>query len=184
MTGPQTQYYFSLWNAACRANGWHMESCRLVLDKTKDSEFTRAVFTLADQLAKKQHRAKTIDDIRHASHWFALGQAISSKQIGTREFGRVKVLFRLIADSDDLAARMAWLNPEDEDRKVLLWTIRSMAPEAYTRAISADKFQTKEWEGLPVSFLRQLVITLKGRRGKWNKHIQKPLVYDETNAPY
>ena len=48
----------------------------------------------------------------------------------------------------------------------MLWSIRHLAPEPYTRAIASDRFGTKDWERLPVESLRQLALTLRARRAK------------------
>lgn len=162
--------YFPAWRAAVKANGWRMESGRLMVDEGRLGVEGRQVLALARQRAAMEHRAPGVDDLRHGCHVLALGRDKSSKVLTNRELDVVVALFRLLADGDDLAARLDWDHPETLEERRVEWVIRHAAPEAYVRAVCADRFGTREWSGLALGAKRQLAMTLverQRRRKSW-----------------
>jgi len=76
-------------------------------------------------------------------------------------------LFRLLHEPGDLDCIMAWLNPEESDRKSLASFIRRLAPEATLTAIARNAFGTIFWEDLDAQKLRWLLGQVKKRAEKW-----------------
>jgi hypothetical protein len=168
MTPAQRQLYFRTWGACAKARGWTARDGR----EADSAWFAAApdlvelhtqVWNEAGALAALEGRDVSADDLRHACHRVA-GAPPSSAKLSNADLDRVLALFRLLADPDDLDAMLAWENPEASEAKRLLWAIRRLAPEAYTRALASDRFHTKNWEALPVGDLRQLALTLRLRK--------------------
>lgn len=162
--------YWPLWHSACRANKWHMEKTRvqnadvdLVPDGVRDGEARGMVLACAHKRAEKEHRAITLDDIRHAVHMVALKRDCSMKQITTKEVTRVKWALRLLIDPDDLEAMNEWLHPELEEKRQAIYVIKQ-APEAYIRQITMDRWSIADWQSLDLSSLKQLAATIATRR--------------------
>jgi hypothetical protein len=128
-----------------------------------------AVMAKAAELADREHRAITLDDLRYAVHAAAVGRPCSMKDIKPREFGRVKWLLRLLIEPDDLEAMNHWLHPGLETRE---WTERAVSrvPEAYVRRICTDRFGVVDWRRLNDHDLRALLIILSNR----SEHFKRP----------
>ena len=160
--------YFPAWHAVVKANGWHMEQRRLVIDGDRLGEEGRQVVAAARQRAACEFRGPVRDDLRHGAHVVALGGDKSSADLTNDELDRVLTLFALLADPQDLAARLRWdaylrgENPGAQERTD--WFIQHAAPGAYARAIAADKFGTRQWENLDLGRKKNLAITLARRR--------------------
>jgi hypothetical protein len=183
MTDPQKSFYFKLWSAACKANGWRTEAGRVQLDKTIKSEHSDKVVYLAKRIAVNETRGLKLDDLRHAATIVATGKAISSKADWKPvEFGRLKTLLELLTNPDDLNAVTHWNNPDMETKKFLIGGIRRLAPEAYIRKISGGKFDTIYWEDLSILQLRHLLMTLKNRRPGFTKPARARAVHE--NQPF
>ncbi len=173
-------FYFPAWTACVKANGWRKEKGRLQLsgqqaevgDQTSDfrpptSEELAKVLTFATQRALTAGRSLTVDDLRHGCHVLALGRDKSSEDLTNTEVDRVVCLFKLLADPDDLTARLAWDAYErGEDPgavKRVEYFIRK-CPDAYVRAVSHGLFGTRTWENLTVAQKRRLSMTLANRK--------------------
>lgn len=155
--------YFPRWHAGYKTN-WHRVDGSLVRKDGRRSDILDRVEDLASELARQHGRQVTADDLRHGCHVLATGRDCSSDNLGNEQLDRVLVVFRLLADPDDLSARIAMDHPEKDARRRLEWAVRNCGlPEAYVRAVCSSKFGTKDWCGLEDAPLRQLMITLKSR---------------------
>jgi hypothetical protein len=162
-------FYFPAWTACVKANGWRKVKGRLDLNSqpsTLNSPELTKVMTFAEQRAAMARRGLEIDDLRHGAHWLALGKDKSSQDLTNAEVDRVVTLFKLLANPLDLNARLAWDAYErGEDPgavKRVEYFIRR-CPDAYVRAVSADKFGTRAWENLTVKQKGLLSMTLSNR---------------------
>ena len=160
------RFYFPAWRAACRANGWRLERGRLVADAARLGVEGRAVLNFAWQRASREHRAPGLDDLRHGAHLYALGCDKRSAELAHREVDRIVTLFRLLADPDDLGARLAWEAPERAERDGLVRYLQTLAPEAVIRAIARNAWDTTDWERRELSDLKWLVRTLKEKAAR------------------
>ncbi|MCX6923407.1 MAG: hypothetical protein NT154_09405 [Verrucomicrobia bacterium] len=97
---------------------------------------------------------------RHSLHVKALGQDKSHLDFTNEDFDLVLAEFRALSQPDNLAAQ---LRQQDQPRRRLLYTICSLAPEPYWRAIARDKFGTSDLDSLDLAQLHQLRITLAAR---------------------
>lgn len=97
---------------------------------------------------------------RHELHVMALGLDKSHLEFTNQDLDLVLAEFRAISQPDNLAAQ---LRQQDQPRTRLLYSIRSLAPEPYWRAIARDKFGTDDLASLDLVQLRQLRITLAAR---------------------
>lgn len=191
MTPPQTKFYWNLWNAAAKANRWHMENCRLQnagLDQPMRSDLIAEVIQLAHARAEQDHRGVSMDDLRHGVHMRALQRDCGHDHITTREFGRIKVLLELMANPDDLNAMNEWLHPELEEKRRLMTRIGS-APAAYVQAICMARFKTRNWQSLKPGQMRSLAMTLANRKPAGGKPFstrneQRPAPQQHNEDPY
>jgi len=175
----QRRLYFPAWGKCAAANDWRMQKGRLVADLAQQREEVLAwdepartamlnVLDYAEQLAMQEHRAVTADDLRHGCNLVATaGRKSGSGDLRNREVNRVVALFRLLHEPGDLDCIMAWLNPEESDRKSLASFIRRLAPEATLTAIARNAFGTIFWEDLDAQKLRWLLGQVKKRAEKW-----------------
>lgn len=97
---------------------------------------------------------------RHELHVKALGLDKSHLDFTNQDLDQVLAEFRAISRPDDLAGQ---LHQQDQPRRRLLYSIRSLAPEPYWRAIARDKFSTDDLASLDLAQLHQLRITLGAR---------------------
>jgi len=164
MTPLQSKFYFRLWNAACKANEWRMQNCRLqnADPEAGRSDMATAVLSAAAQLAAAEHRGVQLNDLRHAVHIAAVNRNCGHDDISTKQFGRVKALLQLLINPDDLAAMNEWLHPELDQRRQAIGRIRQV-PYAYAAAISKQRFGTANWESLNDHDLYQLAMTTSAR---------------------
>jgi hypothetical protein len=174
MTAAQKfKFYFPAWTACVRANSWRKERGRLVGHNLQPAtgnlqpELAK-VFTFATQRALQAGRSLAVDDLRHGCHLVALGRDKSSADLTNAEVDKVVTLFHLLANPDDLDARLGWdayARGEDPGAvRRLEWFIVKSAPEAYIRSVSADKFGTRQWEQLTLPQKKHLAMTLANRR--------------------
>jgi hypothetical protein len=164
----QTRLYFPAWAAAFRAH-WRRDR-GVVLPASDDAppvavrEFVEQLEEIATRRARKEVRAFTADDLRHASHILALGRTCSSNDLSNADLDRVMALWRMLADPDDLQARMTWDNPATADRTRMLWFVRNCGlPAPYVLSVMQSRFQTADAASLETPRLRQLVMTLRER---------------------
>lgn len=150
MSPAQTQLYFRKWNPA-----------RVALAAGATSEMAVKVREMADHMAARDARKVDAEVLRHACHVVALGRQKSSKTLTNAELDRVLLVFRLIVNADDLAAVIAWDQPDQGQVKRLTWSIKHVSPEAMTVHVAKDKFGRGDWWNLGVTELRQLLMTLK-----------------------
>ena len=159
----RTRFYFPAWHRAMRAN-WRTEKGRLIeLDDAPVSELKQSVCDCAVTLALQQHRAPVADDLRHACHVVAIGRAKSSSDLANAEVERVVLLFRLLADPDDLDARINYDRPACAQRRRMEWALAHRYIPGYVTSISRELFGTSNWHTLKDDALHQLVMTLQNR---------------------
>lgn len=171
----QTKLYFPAWHAAAAAHGWKAGKGQLIGERLEcwggpnmDDIYQR-IWTIAEQRAGAACGPMP-DDFRHACHVVALGRDKSSYELDNKELDRVVALFRLLAEPDDLAATMTWLNPQEEQRKRMLWWIRNRCVESYVVAVAREKFGTDNWQALSCEGVKELHMTLKHRQNAWKPH--------------
>ncbi len=160
------KFYFPSWNRCAKANSWKMSKGRLVAEPQSNSLLPELsqVWTYARQIADREHRGIEPNDLRHGCHIVALRHDKSSEQLTNKEVNRVVALFDLLADPDDLAARIKWENPENSDKASLIAAIKARAPYAYVAAIAQDQCGTKDWESLQTWQLQNLLRTVNKRK--------------------
>lgn len=181
------RFYFPAWTACVRANGWHMAKGRLagaIEPGTRSAEHS-AVIEHAQRFAVASGRTLNLETLRHGAHIVALGRDKSSADLSNQELERVVALFAVVADPDDLAARLTWdayQRGEDPGAvKRVEWFIRR-CPDAYARAVAQDKFGTRQWENLTLAQKRTLSLTLKNRFA--SRPEPKPAPVDAENNPF
>lgn len=163
-------FYFPAWNACVKANGWRKVKGRLQIAECEmRSAELNQVLVFAEQRATMALRGLSTDDLRHGCHIVALGKDKSSADLTNAEVDRVVTLFQLLTDPDDLTARLAWdayQRGEDPGAVKRVEYFIRRCPEAYVRAVSADKFGTRQWENLTVKQKGLLSMTLANRKPK------------------
>jgi hypothetical protein len=168
--------YFPAWRAAFAANWRADRGVVLMLDQPANPDLARQIDTLARQVAEREARKMTGDDLRRMAHFVILGRQISSNDMDNRALDRVLTTFRLLADPDDLKALIDQDNPQAADRKRLEYAVRNCGwPEAYVLHVCSQKFGTTNWASLPIDRLHQLVITLKARRSAQQRRQATPM---------
>ena len=184
----QKRFYFPAWRKCAEANDWGEERRRLVRGAAESAAEIRTwpepareaglqVLEYAEQLARQEHRAVTAADLRHGCNLVATkGRRSGSEEMSNSETNRVVCLFRLLSDPDNLDFVMAWLNPEESDRKSLAAFIRKQAPEATLTAIARNAYGTVFWEDLEASKLRWILGQVKGRRQTYGNRGPRELV--------
>ncbi len=156
MTSAQTSLYWRLWAKATASAGWKGKTP--AIDETRLTDMGRRVVEVAQAL--QGDGSLNAELLRHACHALALGRLRSSKKLTNAELDRVLLVFRLVADGDDIAAVIAWDNPAEGETKRLTWSIRNTAPEPLILRLCRDKFGRADWENLAPTELRQLLMTL------------------------
>ena len=177
LSAAQIQHYGKRWGAVCKANDWRMQRGRLHPNGRASagrSPLHGETFALAEQHARANSRAVTVEDLRRAAGARITGRFQSAKTLANAQFTRLLTLFKLLIDPDDLGAMLGWLDPERDRARYLESFIRAAAPEAYTRAICEDRFKTGDWRQLGPSDLTWLANTLRKRRAKLDQPIEQP----------
>lgn len=155
--------YFPAWSRAFTANWFHDRGTAIRREGRFCQELDRVEAVAAERARQRSCRVSA-NELRHACHLVAMGHDKSSLDLSNRELDQVLALFRVLADPDDLSARIALDHPEQDARRRLEWAVRNCGlPEAYVRAVCSSKFGTNDWCGLDDVPLRQLMITLKSR---------------------
>ncbi len=189
----KAHFYFPAWNNCCRANAWKVQGGFATVDEARLSDESRKILAFARQRAMMRDGAVLLeaqpvrlDDLRHAAHILALGRDKSSDKLTNAEVDRVVCLFKLLADPDDLGARLAWdayqRGEDPGETKRLEYFIRQ-TPEAYVRHISADKFGTREWENLTQIQKRDLAKTLSQRNRTKQARPESTMKHNGTTEP-
>lgn len=172
----RTRLYFPAWRAAFAANWRADRGLVLMLDQPANPDLARQIDTLARQIAERQARKVTGDDLRRVTHLVVLGRQVSSQDLDNRSLDQVLTTFRLLADPDNLQAVIDRDNPQAVDRKRLEYAVRNCGwPEAYVLHVCREKMGTTNWLSLPLDRLHQLVITLKARRRARQRQQAQPL---------
>lgn len=162
MTSAQAKkLYWPLWSKALRTAWFRDPAAGYVLQSAEP--MAEQITLDAQARAHDECRALSQDDLRHAAHRLALGHDQSSKTLDNRDLDRLVSLFRILADPDDLRARLDWDHPERTARRRYDHVIRTSVPEAYARHVSADKFGQADPERLSHSQARDLAMTLRAR---------------------
>jgi hypothetical protein len=120
-------------------------------------------FILWGQLCAARGWNPTDNARRHAVHKAVFGYDLSHLAMDNRHTDRIYQAFRLMADDTNLDAALFFEDPDREERKRLIWRIKSLAPEAYVKRIAADVFKSIYWEDLNVTQLTWLRNTLNNR---------------------
>ncbi|MFO1461235.1 MAG: hypothetical protein U1G08_17765 [Verrucomicrobiota bacterium] len=173
MTDAQAKrFYFPAWNRALKARWVRDRGTMLPREGAPALDLADQVEAIATSRAARRAGVVTAEDLRHGAHVVALGRDLSSKDLTNAQTDRVVALFDLLADPDDLGARMRWDSPNEDARRRLEWFAgNSGFSEAYVAAVCSSKFSTRDWRQLNDAQLRQLVVTLKNRaRAKRNSH--------------
>ena len=177
MSPAQKTWYFRWWGRA-----------RAALESGTLSDMGKKVHEMANHMGATRtgHHVRAgcavdAEVLRHACHVVALGRQKSSKLLTNAELDRVSLVFKLIINGDDLAARIAWEQPDQGQIKRLTWSIKNTAPEALIVHVCKDKFSRADWWNLGTTELRQLLMTLK--RIKDNQEVlQEVLAHGATEA--
>lgn len=170
MTEAQDSLHWRRWSAVCKANGWRMAKGRLVDEAARTrlvSRFHEQTWAAAERLALAEHRAVTVNDLRHGSYAAAAGKT-SHSTLTNKEFNRVLTWWKVLVNPDDLSAMMEWDSPEIAERRGLVQMIRNNSGPGYAEAISARKHGTEFYEDLPIADLRKLSMTISEQRRKRN----------------
>lgn len=182
LTVLQTNLHWKRWGRCVDENDWTMVNARLSPEAQRTrglSIYHKLVWKTAEQLALQQHRGVTAEDLRHASYlvatskvpgWGASARPVDSmKDLGNREFSRWLVLIALLIDPDDLGATIEWEHPEESARKTLIASLKKACPDANLRAISANAFDTRDWETLNPSQLTWLRRQVGDQAKRWGR---------------
>jgi hypothetical protein len=174
VTDAQISRHWRDWGAVAKANGWRMRKGRLVCleaeqivagfledihagdgargatrPTTFKSEQHAKVWTFAEQLAARGHRAVTADDLRHACYLAAFGRRGVDGVERSDDQWRIQSIAGVVGgpvDPDNLQAQVDWMHPEEAQRRGLVASILRNAPgEAYVIAIAKRKFGTAAW---------------------------------------
>jgi hypothetical protein len=140
-----------------------MIKSRLTPLQEPKNEEERKIQAVAKQLAQAEHRAMIVDDLRHAVHVVALGVDVSHADLTNAQWDRVRNLFRLLVNELDIDARLNFENPQNEERKRLLWCMENHFHARYAATVCNSKFGTPDWHSLEIEPLRHLVQTLRHR---------------------
>jgi hypothetical protein len=157
--------YFPAWSQAAQNHGWNRRglSTRVpFFGNPQLNELYQRIWQIALERAQGT-KGPSAEHFRHACHLVAFGEDKSSNQLNNQEVDRIVALFRMLANPDDLAATLAWSNPQEEKRKRMLWWIENNCTESYVIQVSREKFQTANWQALTFDQLTQLHMTLKNR---------------------
>lgn len=160
MTDKQKAFYWRMWRDCQNSNRWYVLKGRLHIEHGRLTEQGRQVLNHATARAQQNHRAVTMDDLRHGCHLAALGVDKSHDEFSNREFDLVLNTMRLVIDGEDLDAAERLANPAIGERERLKAGISRMAPDAVVREIAGDKFGTRLWEDLETEQIRELRMTL------------------------
>jgi hypothetical protein len=171
MTSKQEKhFYWPLWNRACKRNAWRMQNgCLTLAENAPDPANT--VIETARRLADQAHRAVTLNDLRHATHFVAAGRDCGHAQLKNKELTRWIWLVKLLIDPDDLDAMNHWLHPELDEQESAEARI-ARVPEAYVARIcrGISRGETEDWRALDAHARRTLLIALSNR----SEHFKKP----------
>lgn len=157
----EKRFYFPLWHRACIANAWRMQKGRIEL-ALEPPEPANSVISVARALADQEHRAVTLDDLRHATHVIACERNCSHRHLRNHELNRWKWLMHLLIDPDDLNATRHWLNKELDEDESLCVSIERM-PKAIVRSIARNRFEVADWHDLGLEDKRSLLGQLRNR---------------------
>ena len=159
----QRRFFFPAWSAVCRALGWRMVAGRLELGGGRAANEHRSrVIAAATAIAAKEHRAPTLDDLRHGCYVVALGCDRDTLKLNNREVDAVTSLFKLLVDETNIAADLRLSNPDIGERERLVRAIiRLRVPDALIDEVCRHSFapvySAPFHEDLPLPNLRALV---------------------------
>jgi len=179
MTSAQDKLYWRLWGAAARANDWVQVKGRLIATRAnaaRSPDHAR-LWAQAAQLAAAETRAITVQDLRRAATLIAQSHKShpshkSHLALNNPQLDRLYSLLHLLADPDDLDARLKHDNPAVGERERLCKRIAAAAPHAYIDRICRDRFEDYTppfWEDLPLNHLKILHHTLRERTQDWTR---------------
>lgn len=176
-------FYLRAWNRAFAAS-WFHDRGTAVRRPGRICQELDQVEAVAAERARLRSCRVSANELRHACHLVALGRDKSSLDLTNRELDQVVALFDLLADPDNLRARIALDHPEQEARRRLEWSVEHCGlPEAYVLTVCASKFGTHAWRNLEDVQLRQLIVTLKSR-AKSRRQTETETASVESNRPF
>lgn len=160
MTEKQERRYWRDWAPAWNRNWRIKDKVAVPVPGRRETDYVTEV----DAIAAKLAQGKPDDNaIRRAAHFVACHSAGSHKTLSASQFDRVLMLFKLLADPDNLAATLDWQNPDRAKLKRIQYVLKRDFTDRYIRHMSNAKFQTPEWELLDYQKTYQLMLTLKAR---------------------
>lgn len=170
MNAGQNSKYWRRWTFVCRHNNWCWIKGRLADNAVKDaSQHHTAVWMIARNIAQAGSRAPVANDLRHACHVLAFGRDISHDSLSNSQFDRLLLLWGnerecpgLLVNPENIAALVAWDNPDQARKISLIRAIKEAATDEYTCKITQDIWGTIYWEDLGCSALLGLLRKIKG----------------------
>lgn len=187
MTESQRKFfYFPKWLAVARKLDWSMMDGRLIADLDAQWEFAamfstisrdlvRQIIGRARELAGREARATTADDLRHAlNHVASKGRHESATRLSNADLNEFDRICRLLCNPfEDLNSAIPYLNPEDDDRKRAIAYLRKLSHEAQLRAISENAFKTRDWGALNLALLNRLILIVQ-KSGRTKQPANQP----------
>jgi len=181
ITPAQTAFYWRAWAAVVRSHNWRMANGRLQGQRASMwvSPELNAVYQLcwdtAEALAAQQHRAVTVDDLRHGCHYAALGVAKSSTDFTNADCDAVLALFRLLAEPDRIENVINFDHAHEiGERRRYVFAIER-APQSYWQKIACDRFGHSRLDDLSLEELKQLAMTIRARLRKRPAAVPAPM---------
>lgn len=181
MTDSQrTNFYIPAWLEIQSKADWRMVGGRLAVDLNAQlraaenfpahaRDAVQAIISSAQNVAQAERRAVVADDLRKGCNRLASGgRTDSSRKFGRTDFNHFDRLRAVIAGPWDLTATIAWMNPEEDDRKRTLVYLRKIANEGRLRAIALNTWATHDIDTLTQAQLDSL--TAEIRKGAWPKY--------------
>lgn len=176
MTDEQRKrFYFPIWTATAVALDWCMVKGRLLArleeqvvasHKWPDHAGTaiREIIDDSQGLARALVREVTAEDLRHACNRLAAVGKLSSSKFSQGDLNQFDRLCAVLRAPWDMNARMAWLNPQEDNRLRLCHYLRKIADEAVLISICRNAWDTTDWESQPQARLDWLVVQVKERK--------------------
>ena len=172
-------FYFPIWQKTATNLDWKMVGGRLLADLDVQLRMAenfpehavgliQNIIAAAQNVAAAERRAATAEDLRHECNRAASRQRTdSSTRFNQRDLNQFDRLCAVLRDPWDLTATIAWLHPEEDDRKRTLVYLRKIANEGRLRAIALNTWATHEVDTLSQAQLDSLTAEIK--KGAWSK---------------
>lgn len=155
------KFYLPAWKRALDANWRKGPGGIEIIPGLGPNEWRDKVAGAAAQVAAKENRPPTAEDLRHAGVYVATGKW-SSRSLANRDTNKLVALCKLLENPEDLSALVLFQNPQNSDRAALIARIEKV-PAAYVAHICRSKFKREHWRTLNDAQLRLMSITLNHR---------------------